>query len=539
MASLWRRVRRRTDQSGYVLATTALLLIPLMIFAAFAVDVGAWYVEADEAQRAADASALAAVVWMPDFTEATVAARDVARENGFDHSDPDVNVVVERRGSQGVHVRIETKADTYFGQVVLSEIDIARAATASYILPVPLGNPGSSLGSGLNPPAVPGAPPENLLLAINGYCQGYQNGDPFGVGWFGGSGSCSGTANTRYDAEGYDFVIDFSGPAGLNSPVTGQWDLQIFEPGSCNQNSEGGSSARLETTLWRGDDTLFTDDDNKVPANRVLGEHGSSLPRLWATTDCGDATSQWVKAYEIDADSNQGRWILRTRALAVNSQTRLNSFGLRVVPRNTSTPCGSILPSTSCPQLYARTWLPIFIPSTIRDVNENNQTTFAGSPSALFYLANVPEVHKNKVLEIKLFDPGEGMNNMQVLAPDNTRYPFTRAVLPENGTQSSFVNNNNTCTVTNSARTDSVTALNVPYECLDVTGAAYNGDELTIRIQIPNDYECAPDNPATPAIDGPNCWWRVRYEPTNTASGVTDRTTWSIRVIGDPIRLTE
>jgi hypothetical protein len=450
-----------------------------------------------------------------------------------------VNVIVERRGSQGIYVRIETKADTYFGKVVLSEVDIARAATSSYILPVPLGNPGSSLGSGLNPPAVPGAPPENLLLAVNGYCQGYQNGDPFGVGWFGGSGSCSGTANTRYDAEGYDFVIDFSGPAGLNSPVVGQWDLQIFEPGSCNQNSEGGTTARLETTLWKGDDTLFTDDDNKVPANLVLGENGSGLPRLWAANACGDATSQWVKAYEIDADSDQGRWILRTRALAVNSETRLNSFGLRVVPRNTNTPCGSILPSTSCPQLYARSWLPIFIPSTIRDVNENNQTTFAGSPSALFYLANVPEVHKNKVLEIKLFDPGEGMHNMQVLAPDNTRYPFTRAVLPENGTQSAFVANSNTCTVTNAALTDSVTAQNVPYECLDVTGAIYNGDELTIRIQIPNDYACVPDDPMTAAVDGPNCWWRVRYQPQNTTNGVTDRTTWSIRVIGDPIRLTE
>ncbi|MGI9608716.1 MAG: hypothetical protein ACR2NL_00325, partial [Acidimicrobiia bacterium] len=318
-----------------------------------------------------------------------------------------------------------------------------------------------------------------------------------------------------------------------------QWDLQIFEPGSCGQNSESGSSARIETTMWRGDDTLFTDDDNKVPANLVLGENGSSLPRLWDSAACGDATSQWVKAYELDADSDQGRWIIRTRTLAVNAETSLNSFGLRVVPRNTNTPCGSILPSSSCPQLYARTWLPIFIPSTITDVGGTAQTTFGGSPSALFYLANVPEIHKSKVLEIKLFDPGEGMANMQVLAPDNTRYPFRRAVLPENGTQTGFVDNNNTCTVTDAALTDTVTAQNVAYECLDVTGSIYNGDEVTIRVQIPNNYACVPDDPMTVPVEGPNCWWRVRYQPQNTASGVTDRTTWSIRVLGDPIRLTE
>ncbi|MEZ5226562.1 MAG: pilus assembly protein TadG-related protein [Acidimicrobiales bacterium] len=47
-------------QAGYVLATTALLLIPLMIFAALAVDVGGWYAQATQAQRAADAAALAA-----------------------------------------------------------------------------------------------------------------------------------------------------------------------------------------------------------------------------------------------------------------------------------------------------------------------------------------------------------------------------------------------------------------------------------------------------------------------------------------------
>ncbi|MFW2380664.1 MAG: pilus assembly protein TadG-related protein [Acidimicrobiales bacterium] len=528
----------RKEESGYVLATTALLLIPLMIFAAFAVDVGAWYAEADEAQRAADAAALGGVVWMPDLSRATTAVRDIALENGYDHNDPDVNVIVERRGTQGIHVKIETKGETHFGRVVMDEIDITRHATANYILPVPLGNPGSALGSGLDSSPVAGAPRENLLLALNGYCQGYQNGDPFGTRWFGGSG-CGSTQNTRYSDQGYDFIIDFTGPDGANSPVTGQWDLQIFEPGSCGQNSESGSSARIETTMWRGDDTLFTDDDNKVPGNLVLGENGSALPRLWDSAACGDATSQWVKAYEIDADSNQGRWILRTRTLAVDAETSLNSFGLRVVPRNTNTPCGSILPSSSCPQLYARTWLPIFIPSTITDVAGTAQTTFGGSPSALFYLANVPEIHKSKVLEIKLFDPGEGMANMQVLAPDNTRYPFQRSVLPENGVQSGFVDNNNTCTVTDPALTDTVTALNVAYECLDVTGSIYNGDEVTIRVQIPNNYSCVPDDPLTVPVEGPNCWWRVRYQPQNTTSGVTDRTTWSIRVLGDPIRLTE
>ena len=55
-------------ERGYTTAMTAFLLIPMMIFAGFAVDVGSLYTRAMEIQRAADAAALAGVVWMPgDF----------------------------------------------------------------------------------------------------------------------------------------------------------------------------------------------------------------------------------------------------------------------------------------------------------------------------------------------------------------------------------------------------------------------------------------------------------------------------------------
>lgn len=537
---------RRATERGYIIASTALLLIPLMIFAAFAVDVGGWYAEADRAQRAADAAALSGVVKMPDFVAATATARATALENGYDHSDPDVNVVVERRGSQGLHVQIETKGESYFGKVVLDEIDIDRFATAEYILPVPLGNPGSSLGSGIGPTGVPGAPRENLLLALNSYCQGYQNGDPFGVGWQGNRtcGDPGDIVNSRYDADGYDFIIDLTGPDDMAAPVTGAWDVQIFEPGLCNQDFEStdGTGNRIQTTLWKGDNTLFSDDDNKTDANRAINTvSGAPDPYLWPATACGSATSQWVTAYRIQSGDPRGRWVLNTRSLPNTAETNLNSYGIRVVPAGGTAPCGSLVASSSCPQVYARTWLPIYVPNNIRDLGGVNVPTIGGS-EALFYLATIDEVHKGKTLEIKLFDPGEGMDNMQVLTPDNARLPFQIATMPEGGTQGSFAANTSTCTV--GANT---------YECLRVAewiapAAArtdfYNGNEVTIRIQIPSNYQCVQDNPATPLTDESNCWWRIRYEPlTNPNTGnvgtVTDRTTWSIRVIGDPIRLTE
>ncbi len=45
--SRWGRRGPGAGVRGYVLPMKALLLIPLMIFAALAVDVGAWYVKED------------------------------------------------------------------------------------------------------------------------------------------------------------------------------------------------------------------------------------------------------------------------------------------------------------------------------------------------------------------------------------------------------------------------------------------------------------------------------------------------------------
>ena len=44
--------------------------------------------------------------------------------------------------------------------------------------------------------------------------------------------------------------------------------------------------------------------------------------------------------------------------------------------------------------------------------------------TAEFFLANVPEYHEGKTLEITLFDPGEGMQEIQILGPDGDTEDF-------------------------------------------------------------------------------------------------------------------
>lgn len=70
-------------QRGYVLVTFALLLVPLLLLAGLSIDVGSWYNRASDMRKAADAAALAGVVWLPNEAAARSAAIETAARNGF------------------------------------------------------------------------------------------------------------------------------------------------------------------------------------------------------------------------------------------------------------------------------------------------------------------------------------------------------------------------------------------------------------------------------------------------------------------------
>ncbi len=524
------------------MAVTALMLIPMLVFTAFATDVGAWYVRAQQIQRAADAAALAAVVWMPDETRAATVAVDVAARNGFvdqpgDFDDPDVDlpqVQVTQVGTQRVRVDIRAEGDLYFGSVIESfeSPEITRFATAEYILPVPMGNPTSALGTGNV-----GGSTENLWLAVNGWCTGRQQGDHISARYEGVDYVCDDgpysssmtTPNPQYDADGYFLILDFP-----ENSATQAWNVQFYDPGVCDIANEANGNdvvnsfpvdgVRLDTTLYYADDTPLDDYDN-VDSSNVAGT------RHFSQTACG-----WRTAYTVNPADPRGRWVLNVRSLPDPDEYGLNYFGVRVTPVGSpsavcSTAGGANL--DSCPQISAREWLPIYIARN----DKNGNTILTPGASASFYLARVDEVHAGKTLEITLFDPGEGMDNLQIVAPDLTRPAFTYHTIdveegvdtwygPSGETYWSDIGetSNDTCYVSGS---DAVTPSAGTYRCLDVSNSAFQNRTIRIELDIPAGYTCATD-----------CWWRIRYAPEGSGS-VTDRTVWSTRVTGDPVRLVE
>ncbi|MEL7210568.1 MAG: hypothetical protein AAGK32_20435, partial [Actinomycetota bacterium] len=121
-----------------------------------------------------------------------------------------------------------------------------------------------------------------------------------------------------------------------------------------------------------------------------------------------------------------------------------------------------------------------------------------------FFLADIPETHAGQRLAIDLFDPGEstGQATLEILGPAST--PVKCMISVDGGTPTGY----GPCLI----------------ETTDKSGTAlFNGKQLTIEIDLDPGYTCAPD-----------CWWRVNYDYTAQAH---DRTVWSARILGDPVRL--
>ncbi len=199
----------RTDsrERGYAAVMTALVLVPLLGFAGFAVDVGGWYARASSLQRAADAASLAGVVWQPDFTTAEAEARAAAARNGFTHGVDGITVEVFDAGPNQIEVRItDTDADLYFAGLFVDNVSIGRSSTSEYVKSVPMGSPENYLG---NDPIQGNSP--NLWLATFGPQTSKRSGDRYHTEVCGGAIFCSGSVNDEFTAEGYFFTVSVTG----------------------------------------------------------------------------------------------------------------------------------------------------------------------------------------------------------------------------------------------------------------------------------------------------------------------------------------
>jgi hypothetical protein len=252
-------------------------------------------------------------------------------------------------------------------------------------------------------------------------------------------------------------------------------------------------------TLLDVDNTPFDNNDNPVLKTQTFG--------------AGDSTTlnRWVSLHTI-ASPEAGQYFLRvtTAANQPNSQAS-NGFGIRARVGSTFAVCTTVPSdpgySASCPQIHGVDDMSIYA---------NDQS---GTGQASFYLAEVDAVHAGKHMAVDLFDTGEGALSIEVLDPNgNVRsFSWSTPCSPPTPPTGGCSGSGSSLSVGGSGTQ--------PYPNLKST-SKYNDRRITLDVQLPSDYA---------ARYGARKWWRIRYRTSTTS--VTDRTTWSVRIVGDPVHL--
>lgn len=577
---------RRQREGGYVLTIFGLLLVPLLLMAGLAVDVGYWYNRASDIQKAADAASLAGVVWLPDAAEAERVARLVAERNGFKHGDPGITVTAtpSNKAPRRLKVTIrDTRVKSFFYKNLGgSNIGLTRTSFAEYITPVPMGSPRNFFGTGqllrdytTSPTAFES---EELYMATNPYCSDREWGDRHQSRWVTTSNCTSGSSNDDYRSQGYELYIEakpnrpgtievrlwdprfningISVPTGAqnctytypssgttgwtsvttNRTLTGplqyqtrintttntwQTPIQVLgagatanvlanraryrAPSSTNCTPVMATEATIDNrrvsqnedftfSLYAADSTPLDDNDNPLIcretfSNGTAFESYSYLgSQRWNTLRVS-ATNR--ANCNITTAMRDGKYILRVKNNGAVGSNADGSNQWGIVAKYTNATGDGLCDGRTydmCPRVYGKESISV--------------RAAADTTEASFYLAEIAPEHVGKKLKIELFDPGEGGSYIEIRRPTGantwTAVPFTWT--------------------SDGAGSGSGTQLSV-------TGNKFNGKLVTITVSL--------DGYAPPLN---NNWWKIFYK---FSGAVTDRTTWSAEIVGDPVHLIE
>jgi hypothetical protein len=487
---------RLRNEHGAVLPLVGFMLTVLLGLAAFATDLGWFYLNASRAQRAADAASLAGVIYMPDkfATDASNTARAIAASNGFVDNLNGVTVTPERvkdvsgeDAPYSLKVTISTTVPTFFLKVFGKETQtITRSATAEFVPPLPMGNPGSTFG---NDPASGNW--VGFWANIHGTYTDTKMGDAYSSWCPDGSGSgkgCAASPNPSWRDSGYTYGVDV--PSGTASFTVNTLDLALHTTGGTDHIRTGdniacagcdtGKGHTIRATLYYPDPTPLDVSDN-VPVPGCTVTKGpepqvpESAPYVWEPLCTVLNPAPGIYPLQIVIDTPKQK-----------DDTGLNRYSLNV------TGIGAT------PRLYGLGDISIF----------NN----ISASTSDFYLAQVDSAYRGKTFVVELYDPGDAQDNVSniisFIGPDGTAWTDGCTISIRDEITDDW------SALTNHPAGDPCT--------IDATRPAHNYDGKWLQVQfgLPAAYSGG--------------WWKVHYDYAGTTQ---DTTTWRAYIIGSPLHL--
>ena len=580
------RVRaRQPAEQGFYAVWFALTFVTFTAFAGLAIEFNRWQMLATQAQKAADAAALAGAVFMPENqnNKAFDTARSIASLNGFTDGQKGVTIATAKgRLPNQLKVTVSLRTNNPWGALVnYGSTTIVRSAVAEYQVPQNLGSPQNSYG---NDPESGSAQPQfwgNLFgpSSSKGKGDAIQSAGPNATRSICDADNCPGQVNADYDAKGYFYGIDI--PAGATSSAL---KVQVYDPAFVHVGDNcGDSDAKAKTSLdtaatltaaqipgysgsvtpatryasagssafcngdnWFGDGsttlnpwTVWTlrapDVTPWDPSNNpivcqsefpgVYPENGNDLPN--GTTD-GNRLKALLQQSTNYPGTNPGRpfnqFFRQWVNLCTVNQPVNGTYFLQV---QTATKIdGAATPNGGGANRFA-----IRVGSGTNFGANNGLHVYgnarmgayanATGANTQFYLTRVLPGEAGKTLVLNFYDTGDASQ------------AGTLGVLPppDSNVVGAFSGCQYTAPPGNSTGPPWGTFSNTAAGCKinNVSSATFNGQWVTWQIPIPNNYDCD-DSSAL------GCWVRLQFVYPNGTS-VQDTTTWSAYILGEPVRI--
>ena len=504
------------NDTGAALPLAASMLVVLRGMAAFATDLAWFYLNGTRIQRAADAAALAGVVFVNDsMTNVTTAALDVATRNGYPDqapgSYPQVVVAPVPGKTNQIQVTITDEVPTFFLKVFgMSSQVIARTSTAEFVPPLRLGSPFATMGndpSCFNPPSASNPCSGSYWIGIYGTHNNTSNGDPYSARCLSGATSSSCPVSPLYRPEGYLFGVIPSGATltiegldpqhrydggGLGPPGYGDF-YRTGDHKSGVSNTTPGPTTYF--TLWGADATPEVIADNTTS---LCNQTYASVPQVTPDQDppFNPPSASWVwQNICTSVPVTPGKlYVLQVRVEGLGANDDgTNRFSLRV--------------GGGAGKLFGLRDFSVFY-------NSSNFTSY-------MYLAEVIDAYAGKTFVVEGFDPGDiGGGSSGTLALYQPTGPSSWAPFP-------------TCQWSIKDTVDDPTwaSMGTATNCqLTVNNSQplsspqnFQNKWFKLEAALPSTYTC-----------GTSCWWQIQYA-FNAAP--TDHVTWKAYVVGNPIHL--
>ena len=540
-------VRSELKQAGQIVVIFALMLTVLIGLMGIALDTTYAWRQSLRVQKAADAAALAGVVYMPNCltsctNNATDTAGTTAAQNGFPAQTGVTTIAASAPAgsSRELDVSITTQVPTLFARIFgINTWTVSRTAKAVYITPVPMGSPqpyygvagsykiGTTTYTMAGPSSQAISQPNGFWATMMTQGAGANGGDAYLPKYLNSPPDAA--VNPTHDTtDYYDYGIQMAagatGTVWIFDPVfcatdgrqgTGEWWLggtnpvnsyfKLYDthnqPYVASAQTLVGSSGNFFTNEQYADSTEGgTVSGSVTDCKAGQASVTASDPRYWHN-------KWWNLSAYIDSQGGTGTisggtggelYRLRTTTDGTDTANGFNDFSVYVQ-------------SSGSAQVYGLGAMESFF-------------LLPASASSEFYLAQIDQpAGAGKTIEIDLWDVGDVYNlssaSLQVLQPSGAGWTQVTTGMSWTSTKPGGSASSAPCP---SGAGSSITTYNGAKQ--------YDGCWLIINVTVPPSYA-----PLTT-----NEWWKIRYTTgscTGTCDAASDLTTWQVNIRGNPVHL--